>query len=209
MKLYDKNGILDFLRNKMYEDYKDPVSPVLDPELKALVDSSISEATGEIVFLLPKLYPTLVKERNKDRIVFTLGMRTVDGYISDSCETVYVEEELGLTDIDDYEAQTSEGASAFYIESPQGLKKIENEISTIFGEAFTSPDLVEYSKVSTKDCVKAIQEKYQSTDKYKRTAKFKFGHMVIREFNETYTVIEYKNKLVYIIDMPLETEYYG
>lgn len=209
----------EILKSRSLELYvpENVINIIADEEKRNGWDDDYSKSiNGELFLNFPKNYPTLSEEdESYEGILFASGLVTNDGYLHDQHTFGFIEDVLFKELIDSglYESQTMEGYSALHlcdvdIEGfPSSFKERKKElselVSIIFGNSMTDPSSKIYNKVSTKNCTDAIEEKYGEKN-VKRTAKFNFGKIVVREFNEQYTVLEYNNRIISVLNYGLE-----
>lgn len=213
------NELKEILKTRSLELYnpENVIKLVADEEKNNGWDDSYSiTINGEIVLNFPKDYPTISEEdASYEGILFASGLVTNDGYLHDQHTFGFIEEFLfkELIDCGLYESQTMEAYSALHLNygDIEGFPSSFNErkkelseiVSIVFGNSMSDPNAKVYNKISTKDCTDAIEEKYGEKN-VKRTAKFNFGKIVVREFNEQYTVLEYNKRIISVLNYGLE-----
>lgn len=213
------NELKEILQSRSLELYnpENVIKLISDEESRNGWDDDYSNSiNGEIFLNFSKDFPSLSEEdASYEGILFASGLVTNDGYLHDQHTFGFIEELLfkELIDCGLYESQTMEAYSALHLDSnkivgfPSSFKERKKELSEIvsivFGNSMSDPNAKVYSKVSTKNCTDAIEEKYGEKN-VKRTAKFNFGKIVVREFNEQYTVLEYNNRIISVLNYGLE-----
>lgn len=205
LPLYDKEKVIDFYKTTC-KNY----NINFNEEFKYGL-------TGDYIFSIPRIYPNLTDDIinegafGEGEIPFGSAILETENRWDDRHWAGEIEKVIfkDLIDIGLYSSQTMECYSSVVYEGSCDLKTAKNKIceiiSIILGNCFTDPTSVVYNKVSTKNCVDAIKAKYPDANNLKRTAKFKFGQIMVREFDNSYTVWEYNNCLIYITNEELET----